>query len=956
MTDGSFGSLVSLALLALFAAGFALSNRRPPVFRFPLPRRPLPRVLAALAVSAFVAVGSVKPGSPPDRFVHGALLRLESLLPTNSFPFGRATWPFDAPTAGVVSNLSATGESAIPDAMLGTGLALWSVAAEPAPVGPVSGFAVPHWLPFDADNRCVSAALPFAFPFGDATFDRVDILSNGRLSFGGAALHRRPTSGLPVREDAGARILAPAWGDTVLAVRNGAEVLVDARTNAFTVTWRNALNPSAPWATNAVFSCTLLPTGDAVWHYSLPEPAFATNLSAGVQSGTNAWALFDGSPPPWLATNGAVVARLSRVGTDWFFEDADGDGLGNGEEFLLGMDPYKADTDGDGPDDLWELARGHAPDVADIPPALPDSDGDGVPDVWEARMGTNPDAMTTSWPCSDSDGDGFTDEYETLFLESDPHDAASPEIPDADEAAVLYCEVGSDRPCWLVLSYNDDTNRTDEVRVAWLPGISPDCVSLVVEAARPASVALEREETGGYWSGTLDLGGAGAFALEKTTSSDGGWFAPEAACGEAWDVDVWRLGSPAEDFDFCHLETYAEIWLTSLAHYGGGVTWSSVPEGISGTGNPLVFNPSEIPVGAYDVTVSAQATTGTAEGRYTVNIRALRLQTALLVCDADDATTNSIPIDTGNSFIPEGESYYVTSEPEGIDSLEFVPAELEAGRRYAVDVWNGDCGYATATVLVARVECRPTATWPDCPRSDLGVGELLSCTVTPGDTSVTWACDETKAVFDDASSTSTTLRVLDVPGALTVIANVEGMPISTNFLVHAPEGIAYAEPYSPDDDYIDDYEAGVGCLICVHIAPTNVAFGNVWMEEGYSEAYDISGIFAEKESNHPPHAGENAHQKINLLASPSDGYYYNDNVSMPAFYPWFAGGMEWRIPITWWISNGLSTTNVHNFGLWTQRFAIDDAGTASIYKFDSVAKRLISGRHDFIDSRGEHHQ
>ena len=951
MTDGSFGSLVSLTLLALFAAGFALSNRRPPVFRFPLPRRPLSlsRVLAVLAASSLVAVGSVKPGSQPERLFHGALLRLESLLPTNSFPFGRATWPFDAPTAGVVSNLAATGENAIPDAMLGTGLALCSVAAEPAPVGPASGFAVPHWLPFDADNRCVSAALPFAFPFGDATFDRVDILSNGRLSFGGTTLRRRSASGFPPLspENPGARILAPAWGDTVLAARNGAEVLVDARTNAFTVTWRNALNPSAPWATNAAFSCTLLPTGDAEWRYSLPEPAFATNLSAGVQSGTNAWALFDGIPPPWLATNGTVVARLSRVGTDWFLEDADGDGLGNGEEFLLGTDPYKADTDGDGPDDLWELARGHAPDVADIPPTPEDSDGDGVPDAWEARMGTNPDALTTLWPCSDSDGDGFTDEYETLFLESDPHDAASPEIPDADEAAVLYCEVGSDRPCWLVLSYNDDTNRTDEVRVAWLPGISPDCVSLVVEAARPASVALEREETGGYWSGTLDLGGAGAFALEKTTSSDGGWFAPEAAGGEAWDVDVWRLGSPAEDFDFCHLETYAEIWLTSLAHYGGGVTWSSVPEGISGTGNPLVFNPSEVPIGAYDVTVSARATTGTAEGRYTVNIRALRLQTALLVCNADDATTNSIPIDTGNSFIPEGESYYVTSEPEGIDSLEFVPAELEAGRRYAVDVWNGDCGYATATVLTTRVECRPTATWPDYPRSDLGVGELLTCTVTPGDVSVTWACDETKAVFDDASSAATTLRVLDVPGALTVTANVEGLPISTNFLIHAPEGIAYSKPHSPHSFASD--ASGVGCKLYVYLAPANVSFENVMMKEEVCSATNYSGWFAERDSRRPPHDTNHGAGGLLPLTNDDEGSFFIDNISSGRLFgPWSPGAVEWHIPIKWCTT----PTNLHAFCDGAiMRVELDSFGTVKITKFGSSATRSVGGVSVLIDSK-----
>ena len=930
MTDGSSGCLVSLAVLALLAAGFAASRRRP-ALRIPLPRRPLPRLLAALSVLAFVAVGSVKPGSPPDRFVQGAFHRLESLVLSNSFPFGRATWPFDAPTAGVVSNLAATGESAIPDAMFGSGFALWSVAEEPAAGGPAPGSAVPHWLSFDADNRCVSAALPFAFPFGDASFDRVDILSNGRLSFGDTTFSRRSASGFPppAPEDTGACVLAPAWGDTVLATRNGAAVLVDARTNAFTVTWRNALNPSAPWATNTAFSCTLLPTGDAEWRYTLPEPAFATNLAAGVQSGTNAWALFDGDAPQWLraATNGAVVARLSRVGADWFFGDADGDGLGNGEEFLLGTDPYRADTD-----------------------------GDGVPDVWEVRMGTNPDAITTSWPCADADGDGFTDEYERLFLDSDPHDATSPQIPDADEAAVLYCWIGSDRPCWLVLLYDDDTNRTEEVRVAWPPGISPDCVGLVVEAARPASVSLERAETGGYWRCSLELDGAGAFSLNKTSLSDSGWIAPGATVGEGWSADLWRLGSPAEPFDFCHALGHAEIWLTSLAHYGGTVAWSSVPQGISGTGNPLVFSPSEVEPGTYDVTVSARATTGTAEGHYTVHIRTLRLLHENMVCDADGTSTRRLPVDDVNSFIPAGESYYVTSEPKGIDSLEFVPAELEAGRKYAVDVWNGDCGYATVTVVTAKVECRPTATWPDYPRSDLGVGELLSCTVSPGDVSVSWSCTDGRATIDNASSANTTLRVLDVPGALTVTASIGGQSVSTNFVVHEPEEVAYSTILI-DKKYGYGVIAAGGTVIAA-ISPKNVSFDNITIMEEVCDVTWATGWFDDDERKwhykHTPKAG--AQNPI----KPQYKNFYNAfcfedviEIDTDSQRP-SQGTLYWQIPAYWWVDGqGIEKKHPFGIGFFSMSASVDDEETATVGKYGSSIKRFVSGTTILTDSNGE---
>jgi len=74
------------------------------------------------------------------------------------------------------------------------------------------------------------------------------------------------------------------------------------------------------------------------------------------------------------------------------------------------LDPF--DTDGDGLDDVAELANGTPPDVADW-------DGDGLNDYQELEHLTDPDV-------ADTDGDGFSDFYEVTHL----GDGLDPLAPD----------------------------------------------------------------------------------------------------------------------------------------------------------------------------------------------------------------------------------------------------------------------------------------------------------------------------------------------------------------------------------------------------------------------------------------------------------------------------------------------------------------------------------------------
>jgi len=75
------------------------------------------------------------------------------------------------------------------------------------------------------------------------------------------------------------------------------------------------------------------------------------------------------------------LARFSPEGPD---ADADGDGLKDGEEYLLKTDPFSMDSDGDGLSDGDEtLAHGTDPTRAD-------TDGDGLSDREELRWGSDP--------------------------------------------------------------------------------------------------------------------------------------------------------------------------------------------------------------------------------------------------------------------------------------------------------------------------------------------------------------------------------------------------------------------------------------------------------------------------------------------------------------------------------------------------------------------------------------
>ena len=135
--------------------------------------------------------------------------------------------------------------------------------------------------------------------------------------------------------------------------------------------------------------------GDAVAAAIGFDPGFQARVAAG----NLPVALTDPaiSPIPPVPTLGGVGFTIGL--------DADGDGLLDGEELIIGTDPDNPDTDGDG------LTDGDEVNIHGTDPLDPDTDDDGLTDGIEVAYGTDP-------LDPDTDNDGIPDGDDVEFVQN----------------------------------------------------------------------------------------------------------------------------------------------------------------------------------------------------------------------------------------------------------------------------------------------------------------------------------------------------------------------------------------------------------------------------------------------------------------------------------------------------------------------------------------------------------
>jgi hypothetical protein len=157
------------------------------------------------------------------------------------------------------------------------------------------------------------------------------------------------------------------------------------------------LTVSATYADSTVSDVTSASAGT---QYTVSNSSIATVSSGGavtaVSSGTvviqsvnegrqaiiNIQVLLDGATHGGIPDSWAIAHGLDPTDPAMPFEDPDGDGLTNLQEFQNGTDPHNPDTDGDGLTDGQEVLIYHTS------PLLFSTDGTGIPDGIEVQTGT----------------------------------------------------------------------------------------------------------------------------------------------------------------------------------------------------------------------------------------------------------------------------------------------------------------------------------------------------------------------------------------------------------------------------------------------------------------------------------------------------------------------------------------------------------------------------------------
>lgn len=227
---------------------------------------------------------------------------------------------------------------------------------------------------------------------------------------------------------------------------------------------------------------------------------------------------------------------------------------------------------------------------------------------------------------------------------------------------------------------------------------------------------------GVVWSGTNGLAvvsaGTDGLVLTPGSSTPADYTITAAVNGlsECCDtniVKIYRVDIEQAVTNAWWQQTSATLNLASGCNYGSGVTWYSVPVGISGTGTVITLNPSALSPTTYVVRAYADEMTNCYD---TCTVRVIEIDIQQTSLDASCSMTNAdVDLTTDSYWGPAGVVW--TNEPAGLSNIviagdyrtySFNPSTSTPGS-YTVKAWAADltnyCDAATANVF--RVELAP---------------------------------------------------------------------------------------------------------------------------------------------------------------------------------------------------------------------------------------------------------
>jgi hypothetical protein len=249
--------------------------------------------------------------------------------------------------------------------------------------------------------------------------------------------------------------------------------------------------------------------------------------------------------------------------------------------------------------------------------------------------------------------------------------------------------------------------------------------------------------------------------------------------------------------------------------------------------------------------------------------------------------------------------------------------------------------------LLHETVCR-ALTDPNLARTQLGVGEYVNCWFEPGNFPTNGVWSVSAGGLDMTTGNAVWFTAPSNAANVTVTASVAGTAkFEIKFKIKEPTGYDHAVVLRTVPFYNNGW--GAEAFLRVLIAPTDVSFSRVEIEEVGMDATNVSGRYAV--STPPPigaYTPKQLRHESDVFRSISCDNRWNpyapydeegDHVRTSMVAPLYAGGYTWPIPANWRIPGG--PTNSLNS--WSpQVVAVDDNGVTRITKFGIWVERTTN--------------